>query len=160
MTKLNQHTWSFWWHCKYFENMLFCLTSFLSSFLRYCEDITNLLFWVLWKYLSMANKNHGISFVQKLKFISHLSFEILPRYCKLVILGTLGTRDISTKINSIKLWKTLMFTYTQKVNLIPLFFLDILHLKEFCNMIGWEHFRAKLEIQKFAPNKGFAVVYK
>ena len=35
--------------------------SSLSSFLKYCKDITNLIFWVLWAFLTMAKKNDGIS---------------------------------------------------------------------------------------------------
>ena len=71
--------------------------SSLFFFFRYFKDIANLLFWVLSACLSTANKNDGIIlqktlmiiFIQKIKFITHLFFKILLRYCKLVILGTL-----------------------------------------------------------------------
>ena len=73
-------------------------TSSLPSFLRYCNDIANLLFWVLWACLAMATKNVDINLqknlmfiiMRKIKYITHLFLEILLRYCKLVILGTLG----------------------------------------------------------------------
>ena len=83
-------TW-FWSACKK-------SSSYLPSFLWFCKDIANLLFWVLWACLAMASKNNGINllktlmfiFMQKIKFTPHLFLEILLRYCKLVILGTLG----------------------------------------------------------------------
>ena len=39
----------------------------------------------------------------------------------------------------INLYKTLMFIRMQKTHFIIHFFLDILHFKEFCNLIGWQH---------------------
>ena len=68
-------------------------------FFRYCKVITNVLFWVLWACLAMTSKNDTTSlqktlrfiFMQNITFIPHLFLEILQRYCKLVILGTLGT---------------------------------------------------------------------
>ena len=77
-----------------------CQKSTLSppSFLRYCNDIANLLFWVLRACLAMATKNVDINLqknlmfiiMRKIKYITHLFLEILLRYYKLVILGTLG----------------------------------------------------------------------
>ena len=42
--------------------------------------------------------------------------------------------------HSINLKETFMFIYAQKINLISLFFLEILHFKESCNLIGGENF--------------------
>ena len=33
-----------------------------------------------------------------------------------------------------------MFIHKQKINLIPQFFLEVLHFKESCNLIGQEYF--------------------
>ena len=52
-----------------------------------------------------------------------------------------------TTTNSINLHEILMFIYMQKRN--PLYFLEIIHSNESCNLIGWEHFGRKLEIQNF-----------
>ena len=85
--------------------MFICFpTSYLTSFLRYCKDIINLQFWVLWTCPAVTSKNDTISFwktlififMQKIIFISYLFLEILQRYnllfwILLVNLGTLGT---------------------------------------------------------------------
>ena len=42
--------------------------------------------------------------------------------------------------NSTTLWEILMLIQKQKINLILQFFLEILHIKESCNLIGQEHF--------------------
>ena len=70
-------------------------TSSLPSFLRYCKDITSLLFWVFWAFLAMTSRSDTTNlqntlmliFMQKIIFIPRLFLEILQRYCKLVILG-------------------------------------------------------------------------
>ena len=52
--------------------MLICLQkiNFIPpSFLRYCENITSLLFWVLWVYLAMNSKNDTVSLYMTLLFI-------------------------------------------------------------------------------------------
>ena len=43
-----------------------------------------------------------------------------------------------------------MFICMQKINFIILLFLTILHFKESCNLLGWQHFGPKLETQNFA----------
>ena len=73
-------------------------TSFLPSFLRYCKDNYKLAILTTLACLAMTSKNDTtilcktLMFVimQKNIFIPHLFFEILKRYCRLTILGTLG----------------------------------------------------------------------
>ena len=73
----------------------------LLLLLRCFKDLTNLLFWVPWPCLAMTSKNDNTSFqktlmfffMQKMIFIPNLFLQILKRYCKLVIYGTLGITD-------------------------------------------------------------------
>ena len=70
-------------------------TTSLSSFLRYCKDNTSFQYWILWAHLAMNDtvslkKTLMLIFMEKIIFIPHLFFEILQRYCKIVIFGTLG----------------------------------------------------------------------
>ena len=43
-----------------------------------------------------------------------------------------------------------MFIYIPKIHFIIHFFLEILHFKESCNLIGWQHFGPQLQNQNFA----------
>ena len=43
-----------------------------SVFFRYCKDITNLLFWVLWACLAMTGKNNITSLLKTFIFIPHI----------------------------------------------------------------------------------------
>ena len=69
-----------------------------AFFLRYCNNITNLLFWVLWAYLPTHKQSDAIklykTFVficrQKNNFIIHIFSGDIAQICKLLILGTLG----------------------------------------------------------------------
>ena len=73
-------------------------TSSLTSFLRYCEDNANLLFWELWESSTIPIKNHSINLwetfmlicMQQINFITHFFLKILQRNSKLVILGNSG----------------------------------------------------------------------
>ena len=47
-----------------------------------------------------------------------------------------------------------MFICMQKINFIIHFFLTILHFKEFCNLIGQQHFGPQLETQNYARYVG------
>ena len=69
----------------------------LTSFLRLCKRIVNLLVWGLWECLMIPIKNHSISFeetfmlicMQKINLITHFFLKLLHRNSKLVILGNL-----------------------------------------------------------------------
>ena len=123
---------------------------------------------------------------QKINFILDVFLEILQRYCKLVVFGTLGLsgyaypKSFSRKrlclsggkkstSSPMLLWEHSkdMQTYfgyfghallhspkimvspcrrlrclsaCKKINFIIHFFLMVLHFKESCNLIGWQHF--------------------
>ena len=142
------------------ESLLICIqkksTSSLPSFLRYCKEIANLLFgqfeyaW-LWqaKTILWACRKLVYLHAKKIKFIPPLFLEILQRYCKLVILGTLGS---PTKNKSTQLLETLMFI-CKKINLITKFFLQILHFKESCNLIGQEYLWQLIQNKNFARHE-------
>ena len=66
-------------------------------------------------------------------------FQLL-RYCKLIILGTLGLPGHPYQHNSISLQKTLVLIYVQKIYLVSHIFLEILHFEESSNLIGQKHF--------------------
>ena len=73
-------------------------TSSLISFLRYCKEIANLLFWLIWACLATPTWNDTITFMKPSTFISmekinfnlHVFLDILQKYFKPVVLGTLG----------------------------------------------------------------------
>ena len=72
-------------------------TSYLTSFLRYCKDIGNLLLWELWECLTIFIRNHSINLqetfmlicMQKTIFIPNFFLKLLQRNIKLVILSNL-----------------------------------------------------------------------
>ena len=87
-------------------SMISCLfaskksTSSFIYFLQYCREMANLLFWSVCTCLVTHLKwqhhfEETLRFIrrQKLNFILHIFFAILQRYCKLVVLGTLGMPD-------------------------------------------------------------------
>ena len=85
------------------------LTPSLTSFLRYCKDIANLLFWELQECLIIPIKSHSINLqetfmlicMQKINIFTHFSVaypEILGEYCfylKSLVLGSLEAPTFS-----------------------------------------------------------------
>ena len=120
-----------------------------AFFLRYCNNITNLLFWVLWAYLAIHKQSDAIklykTFVficrQKNNFIIHIFLEILHRYANFLCWVLWACLATHIQNHTINLWKTLMFICMPKINFITHFFPEILHFKESCNLIGRQHFR-------------------
>ena len=123
---------------------------------------------------------------QKINFILHVFLEILERYCKIIILGTLGipgyahskwyyqfVKNFHVYLqvenqphhqyfsgNIAKICKLLIlgtndqfvtsiFIYMPKINFIHIY-LDILHFKESCNLIGRKHLGPYLKNQNFS----------
>ena len=66
--------------------------SSLTSFLGYCKDFANFLFWVIWAALAMPTKINGINLydslmficMQEINFIPPFFFEILQWYYNLL----------------------------------------------------------------------------
>ena len=76
--------------------MVICMqkaTSSLTSFLRYCKVIADLLFWELWECLTISIKifeSLMLICMQNINFTLQVFLEILQQYCKFVTLSTLG----------------------------------------------------------------------
>ena len=73
----------------------------------------------------------------------------IAKICELLIVHTLGMPGCTYPNDSINLSKTTMLTCMPKINFIIHFFLEILHFKESCNLIDWQHFGPWLENQNF-----------
>ena len=85
--------------------------------LRYCKDIVNLLFWVLWTYMAYAHPKWYCQLVENFHVYLHVknqvhpyaSLELLQR-CANFLLWVLWTRLLThTQNDSINLLKTSMF---------------------------------------------------
>ena len=105
-------------------------TSFLSS-LRYCNEIANLLLWVIWACLATQTYNNSMNlkkpfifiFRQKINFILNVFLEILQSCW----FGYFGHAWLCTpKSNTINLQKTFLLIYRQKINFIFHIFMEIL----------------------------------
>ena len=121
--------------------------SSLTSFLRYCKEIANLLFWVLYASLVTHTQNDSIisqktfAFIcrQKNHLIPHVFLEILQRYANFLFCVLWACLDMHTQNGNISLQKVSMFLYMAKINFNIHFFLEILHFKESCTLIGQQH---------------------
>ena len=115
------------------------------------------MFWVLWACLATQIQYDTINlqktFVffcrQKINFTpSHPFLETLQRYANLFCVFW-ACLVAQTQNDSINAYKTSMFICMPKINFIVHFFLEILHFKESCNLIDWQHFGPWLENQNF-----------
>ena len=125
------------------------------SFLRYCKNIVDLLFWVLWACLIIATKNDGICFketlilffMQKIKFISYL---FLAKIVQLCYFGYIRHA-----------WPP-----TTKQQYLPVgtfgvylhFFLEILHFNKFSVWLATTILNDNLR-KRLLSDKGFAKKY-
>ena len=134
--------------------MFFCQQK-VNFILLIFKDIPKLLFWVLWASVvthilnDTTTLQKAFLFIwrqKNLNFISHVFLEILERYADFIFAyfghAWLGTPNI---INP-----TQMFLCMPKINFIIYFFLEILHFKEPCSLIGQQRFGPQLENQIFA----------
>ena len=118
-------------------------TSSLMFSLRYCKDIVSWLFLVLWACLAMHTQSHFLEnvcvYLEAKSQLHHLCFYgNIPKICKL-ILGTLGM-PCYTGIMVSPCRRFRCLSACKKINFIIHFFLMVLHFKESCNLIGWQHF--------------------
>ena len=130
-------------HC-WLKKSLKILSFSKQQFFRYCKDIANFLFWVLWACLAMTSKSDGISlqktlmfiFIQKIKFIPHLFLKILLIFYNLIIMVTLTMpyqaqqNHQYQRIESLMLPTCIRSTGSFSSSLSSLFY----------NLIGCEHF--------------------
>ena len=83
-------------------------------------------------------ENFCVYLQAKINFILHAIMKMLHRYVNLfwVLWACLVTL---TQNDSITSQKTSMFIFMQKIKFIIQLFLTILHFKESCNLLGWQH---------------------
>ena len=73
-------------------------TSSLTSFLRYCKDMANLIFCEFWECLAISIKSYSINlsqafmlvYMQKINFTTHFFLKILQRNSKNCFFGWFG----------------------------------------------------------------------
>ena len=155
------------WTC----GKLWCLsackksTSSLTSFLRYCKNIANLLFWKFWECLTIPIKNHSINFQETfmlicMQQITH-SLTFFLRYCKeissllfWVIWASLVTPK---KIESI--WRNFwcLFASKKRTSFFPF---SLRYCKDIANLLFWVLFPGKLmtKLSKKSKNPYFGVI--
>ena len=116
------------------------LTSSFTLFLRYCKDIVNLWFWVLWVCLAMHTQNDTINFHDYLHAKNQLylpcSFEDIAKICKHLTLGTLGMPSYTHPKWYYQLGDNFDVYLFSKNTIITHFFLKIVHFNESCNLIS------------------------
>ena len=102
------------------------------------------------KWYYQLVENFRLSAGKKINFIPHVFTEILQRYGNFLFWVLWACLDRYIQNDSINLYKTSIFICMAKINFIIHFFLEILHFKESCNMIGQQHFGPWVENQNFA----------
>ena len=96
--------------CSNFSSLSTCKksTSSFTFFLRYCNEIVTLLFWVISGCLAIHHLNDSTNFKkpltfickQKINFILHVLFERLQRCCKLAVYNLQKTFVFFCKIST------------------------------------------------------------
>ena len=83
-----------WFHQVFMLNCTQKVNFVIHSLLRYCREISNFLFCVIWACLALHMKNGSINLKKRLTIISREkstpSFRFCLRYCKDIVLGALG----------------------------------------------------------------------
>ena len=111
---------------------IFKSTSSLTSFLKYCKDIANLLFWELWEFLIIPIKNHSVNLWQHswLSASKKSTSSVTPfwRYCK----------EIANLLfwviwACLKWWTFDVYLQTKNQLRILHIFLEI--LQKYCNLV-------------------------
>ena len=121
-------------------------TSSFTFSSRYCKDIVNLLFPILWACLathiqSDISSYRKLLFIcrQNINFIPHAFKEILQRCANLFWVLWAWIVPLTQMV--VSTCRRLQFlSACKKMNFLIDFFLEVLHFKESCNMIGWQHF--------------------
>ena len=116
-------------------------TSSLTSFLRYCKDFANLLFWVVCAGPVMSTKINDINLqdslmfilMQKIYFTLPLFYEILQRYYKFATLLLSACLAMNTKNDNASFQETLTFIFMQKIIYIPPLFPQL--LQRYCKLV-------------------------
>ena len=121
---------------------------------RYCKDIADLLFWVLWTCLAIQTQSDTMklqkTFVficrQKINFIPQVFLEILQRYANL-FWALWACMAMYTQNDKISLQQTSIFICMPKINFItsflrqfdwPTTFWPITREPEICQIWDWQ----------------------
>ena len=91
-----------------------------------------------------------VHFQAKYQLHLHAFLEILEGHANCLFWVLWACLVAHIQNDSINLSKTSLFICMPKLNFIIYFFFEKLHLKESCNLIGWQHFDPELENQNFA----------
>ena len=110
--------------------MFICMQkiNFISDF-----PIVNLLLWELWECLTISIINHSINLQEafmliyrhKINLIFHVFLETMQRYCKIVILGTMGMPCYAHPKWYYQHVENFCVICRQNINSIPRVFLNI-----------------------------------
>ena len=124
--------------------LLWCLSackksfSSLTSFLTYCKDTTDLLFWELWKCLTIPIKivvsiSIMLTCMQKINFFIHYFLKILQRNSNGFILGNLGMHGHTHLKWQYHFEETFHNHQQAQINFIFYVFLEI--LQRYCKLV-------------------------
>ena len=127
-------------------------TSSFTFSLRYCKELQNFCFRYsghTWQYTpklilsTSCRKLSCLSAEQK----STSTLTLFWRYCNDVKTSYFGHFGWLHRFKMIEVTCRRLFVFFRmpKIYFAIHFFLEILHFKESCNSIGWQHFGAKLE---------------
>ena len=144
------------WTC----GKLWCLcackksTSSLTSFLRYCKNIANLLFSKLWECLTIPIKNHSINFQETfmlicMQQITH-SLTFFFRYCKEIssLLFWVIWASLVTPKKIEWIWRNLWCLSASKKP-TSFFPFSLRYCKDIANLLFWVLFPGKLMTKLF-----------
>ena len=100
-----------------------------TSFFRYCKEISNLLFWVIWACLSTHTKNNSINLKKPLMHIlrqkTNFTLHVFLKSCKpignLLLRVLIWTYFGYTQKGTINLWKTFVLSRNKKSASSPKF---------------------------------------
>ena len=147
------------------QKMKFIFHGFLEILQRYCKLVLGTLGMHSyidqnWYYQLVENFRVYLQAYNQLHPPSpHVFSGYIVKICKVLILGTLGMPGCThpclvahTQNDSINLQKTLMFICMPKIYFIIHLVFEILHFKESCKLIGWQHFGPWLENQNFGTS--------
>ena len=115
--------------------------------LRYCKDIANWLFWVLWACLATYTQSDTINLKKTFMFICRQKINSpcfsgdIVKMCKLVILGILDMSGYAPKKIVLTRGKLRCLSACQKyTSSLPSLLRYLLHFKKSRNLINQEHF--------------------
>ena len=113
--------------------------------LRYCKHIVNLFFLVLWACLATYIQSDTIVLWETFVFISRQKINFIPCFCvDIPMICKLIFVILDMPVSTHPKWQYHLAEdfdfYLHAKNKLHHSLLMILHFKESCNLIGWQHF--------------------